>query len=70
MIIFSACRQVSIKEGIMDEGQECFVIKTPSATYYYQKAAGGFSSMVDPDGNDWISFKEDKSESYPERAAP
>jgi hypothetical protein len=46
---------VSVHEG-QDEGYPCLVIETPSATYSYQTAAGGFSSIVDRDGIDWIGF--------------
>jgi hypothetical protein len=31
-------------------------IETQTATYFYQKAEGGFSSILDSDGNDWISW--------------
>ncbi|NJM57755.1 MAG: hypothetical protein HC857_10410 [Synechococcales cyanobacterium RU_4_20] len=40
----------------VDEGQECFVITTPAATYYYQKEGCGFSSLIDRSGNDWINY--------------
>jgi len=39
-----------------DEGQAAFKIVTDYATYFFQKDAGGFSSLVDKDGNDWISY--------------
>ncbi|MEE9446094.1 MAG: LamG-like jellyroll fold domain-containing protein, partial [Cocleimonas sp.] len=39
-----------------DEGQSSFLIESDNAAYYYQKQAGGFSSLVDNDGNDWISY--------------
>ena len=39
-----------------DEGQATFRIDTAQATYQYQKTAAGFSSLLDSDGNDWISF--------------
>jgi hypothetical protein len=38
-----------------DEGIDCYKIETNLATYYYDKAGGGFISMVDNDGVDWIS---------------
>ena len=41
--------------GVVDEGLDAFKIETLRGTYYYQKLAGGFSSLVDVDGNDWIS---------------
>jgi len=39
-----------------DEGIACFKIVTDSATYYYDKAGAGFTSMLDKDGTDWINF--------------
>jgi hypothetical protein len=39
-----------------DEGIACFKVVTDTATYYYDKAGAGFTSMVDKDGNDWIGF--------------
>ncbi len=38
-----------------DEGIDCFQIETPNVTYFLDKAGGGLVSMVDADGNDWIS---------------
>ena len=40
----------------IDEGQECFNVITRNATYSYQSSAGGFSSICDVDGIDWINF--------------
>lgn len=68
ILVFS-CRQVIIEEGYTDAGQACFRIKTSQATYFYQKEAGGFSSILDRDGNDWIGFKSDNNEKYPSSAA-
>jgi hypothetical protein len=39
-----------------DEGLACFKIVTDNATYFYDKAGAGFTSMLDKDGNDWIGF--------------
>jgi hypothetical protein len=36
-------------------------IDTPAATYLYDKNGGGFISMIDQDGKDWISFKNTES---------
>lgn len=47
--------QITVKDTL-DEGQAAWKITTPAATYFFQKAAGGFSSLIDADGNDWISF--------------
>jgi hypothetical protein len=40
-----------------NQGIPCIKIETASATYIYDKAGGGFISMLDKDGRDWISFK-------------
>lgn len=47
---------VTISES-KDEGVDCFKIVTPSATYFYDKAGAGFTSIVDKDGNDWIGWR-------------
>lgn len=38
-------------------GQATFRIRAPTCTYYYHKHGGGFASVVDADGNDWLSFR-------------
>jgi hypothetical protein len=38
-------------------GLTMYKIETPAATYYLEKAGFGLASMIDRDGNDWISFK-------------
>jgi hypothetical protein len=68
-LFFASCQIVSIEDGFYDAGQSCFRITTPGATYFYQKEAGGFSSILDQDGIDWIGFRPDSSESYPSSAA-
>ena len=40
----------------LDEGIACFRIATDSATYFYDKAGAGFTSILDRDGIDWINF--------------
>lgn len=47
---------VTLIGGVMHEGQESFRITTPAATYLYHKQGAGFASMLDPDGNDWLSY--------------
>jgi hypothetical protein len=60
---------IDIEDGF-DEKQDCFVITTPTATYYYQKEAGGFSSMLDREGTDWINFKPEKTTTRIARGIP
>jgi hypothetical protein len=51
---------VKISETVA-QGIPSLKIETPSATYLYDKAGGGFISMIDKDGKDWISFKNTES---------
>jgi hypothetical protein len=48
--------KIKISE-VMEQGMPSFKIETPAATYIYDRAGGGFISMIDKDGKDWISFK-------------
>ncbi|MFN0158701.1 MAG: immunoglobulin domain-containing protein [Bacteroidota bacterium] len=48
--------QVSVFDTASYEGQESFRIVTSSGTYYYHKVGGGFASMFDNNGNDWIGY--------------
>lgn len=50
----SDCVQI---DEAWDEGQDCFVIRSADTTFYLQKESGGFSSIMDRDGFDWINFK-------------
>jgi hypothetical protein len=51
------------------EGRPQFKITTPNATWFYDRAGGGFSRLIDPDGRDWIAFRKDPLSSFPESAA-
>lgn len=46
-----------------------FIIKTKKATYYLDKEGGGLSRIIDIYGNDWIGFKREPWNLYPESAA-
>ncbi|MEI6033038.1 MAG: hypothetical protein WCS65_02005 [Verrucomicrobiae bacterium] len=39
-----------------DEGMDCLRITNKSAVFFFQKQAGGLSSLFDKDGADWINF--------------
>jgi len=60
---------VQISDGIYSQGQECFKIETPTATYLYQKTAGGFSNIYDQSGIDWVQFHKTEEAKYPASAA-
>ena len=59
---------ITITERIY-AGVPHFVIKTPQLTYYYDRQGGGFSRIIDPAGNDWVSFKREPWGQYPASAA-
>ncbi len=71
-VLFASCNsqtQIKISDGILSEGQECYKIETPNATYLYQKTAGGFSNIFDRNGTDWVQFKQTDEATYPASAA-
>ena len=49
---------ITLNEGIDESAGNlpCYIITTPTATFYLEKTGAGLSSLVDVDGNDWISF--------------
>jgi Calx-beta domain len=48
--------QVTTTDNVTDAGMAAVEIQTLTATYFLQKANGGFSSILDTDGNDWLSY--------------
>jgi hypothetical protein len=47
---------IAIDENSSDMGQAAFRIDGPGVTMYYQTEAGAFSTMLDKDYNDWLSW--------------
>ncbi|MGE3166754.1 MAG: LamG-like jellyroll fold domain-containing protein [Planctomycetota bacterium] len=47
--------RIVVTDNVIDEGMSSYQVATTLGTFHYQKDAGGFSSAVDLDGNDWIS---------------
>ncbi len=50
-------------------GRPHFRIKTRTATYLYDPVAGGFSSILDKLGNDWVDYQDEPGGEYPASAA-
>ncbi|OAV44384.1 hypothetical protein [Lewinella sp. 4G2] len=44
-------------------------VETRSATYLYDPVAGGFSSIIDPAGADWVAYRDTPWGEYPASAA-
>ena len=55
----SVAPRITVTDNVIDEGQPTIRVETQAGTYFYQKAAGAFSSLVDAGGNDWINFHPD-----------
>lgn len=50
---------VVLTENIIDESAgyvSCYKIETNAAIYFLEKQGAGLSSLIDKDGNDWLSF--------------
>lgn len=47
---------VAVTDGVADAGETTIRVATDDATYFYDKDGGGFTSIVDSDGNDWINY--------------
>ncbi|MBK1878262.1 hypothetical protein [Pelagicoccus mobilis] len=50
-------------------GRLHYKITTETATYLYDPVAGGFSSIFDPTGQDWIAYGDPAQADYPAGAA-
>ncbi len=48
--------QILVEDGVVDEEADSIRLVTPGGIYYYHKEGGGFSSLLDGDGNDWIGY--------------
>ena len=48
---------VTVADDVQHQGQASYKIITPGGTYLYHKQGGGFASLFDADGNDWISYR-------------
>jgi hypothetical protein len=50
------------------EGEDAFKITSQNAVYFYHKRGSGFASMIDIDGNDWISYHPTDDQNGPKGA--
>lgn len=48
---------VKVEDDVDHQGQTSYRVTTPGATYLYHKQGAGFASLIDGDGNDWISYR-------------
>jgi hypothetical protein len=48
---------IHITPNLFDAGQAAIEVHLPASTLRYHRYGAGFSSWIDADGNDWISYK-------------
>lgn len=68
-VSFGFTLRAQVVSDTVYEGRSHFLITTATATYYFDKAGGGISRMIDKDGNDWIAFKMEPWDKVPGSAA-
>lgn len=59
LVLLFSCQQKQNQVMIEEVGYKNtphFKITTPSATYFLEKQSGGFSSILDNKGTDWVQF--------------
>lgn len=66
--LYAAAPAVRITEAEY-EGRAQFKIETAGAIWFYDRAGGGFSRLIDADGRDWISFHKTPLKESPAGAA-
>ncbi len=73
LMLFIAVSSLSVAQTAIEEGayqgRPHFIIRTAAATFYYDKAGGGFSRLIDRQGHDWIAFRQQPAGDYPQAAA-
>ncbi len=61
---------ITVQKGVPCRGLECIVVITEAATYAYDVLGAGFVSIIDRDGNDWVSWNPTPSASGEFRGVP
>ncbi len=62
--------QITVQDKVEYEGQDSIKIQANNATYFYHKQGAAFASIIDRDGNDWVSYKHDGKNSNDYRGVP
>jgi len=63
-----SARAVRITEG-EHEGRAQFIIATDTAMWFYDRAGGGVSRLIDRSGRDWVAFSKTPLNEFPQSAA-
>jgi hypothetical protein len=67
-MLLISCNDITI-ENESYEDRPHFKIETKTATYFFDKAGGGFSRAIDSDGIDWINYNGDPHAVVPSGAS-
>ncbi len=54
--VVSFADQVTVTDNVADAGENTLQVATASTTWFFDKDGGGFTSVLDADGNDWVSY--------------
>lgn len=68
LFIFNMVSGIVVTEAVY-EGVPHYIINTKTATYWFDRQGGGFSRMIDSNGNDWIAFRKEPWNNNPASAA-
>lgn len=63
-----SCNNISIEDESYEDRPH-FKIETKTATYFFDKAGGGLSKVIDTDGIDWINYNGDPHAVVPSGAS-
>jgi len=67
-MLMLSCNRITIEDATW-ENRPHFRIETKTATYFFDKAGGGFSRVIDTDDVDWVNFNGDVTAEVPTGAA-
>jgi hypothetical protein len=48
---------VAVDEGVPHQGQDSIKVRSTAAEWIYHAEGAGFASLIDREGNDWISYR-------------
>ena len=66
----SVAPRIVLADGVVRQGLDTVRVSNGSGTFFYDKDGGGFSSLLDADGNDWISWSSASGASGEFRGVP
>jgi hypothetical protein len=68
-LLLHTCSDSVSMEEVSYVGRPHILVHTKALDYYYDARGGGFSRILDREGNDWVGFRMEPWGSYPASAA-